>query len=309
MKGNVMATNESLLDDIKLTAEETATLRKLRRLIERGAFDHDVFEFTPAVSEALLDEYNNLPDSPNRPKKPANIIRYTADMQRKEWALTGDTVKFSDRGRLVDGQNRLTACCRAGVAFSSLVVFGVVHEYFDRMDRGKPRDASDLLHLHGYPQTARLAAAIRWAFLIDEDRAKARDTLDPRQEVELIRTRYPLLVDMLSPASKVYDVTRQPIGIVAGLLLWFSRANESKAREFIDGWTAGKWGGKFTPIRLLTAEIARLHQVTSGRVHDTVRAALIITAWNLFYAGRKGTKADFQWTLEDDFPAIAGRKR
>jgi hypothetical protein len=34
-------------------------------------------------------------------------------------------------------------------------------------------------------------------------------------------------------------------------------------------------------------------------------AALIIIAWNLFVAGRKGRKPDFEWHVSEQFPQIA----
>jgi hypothetical protein len=42
-----------------------------------------------------------------------------------------------------------------------------------------------------------------------------------------------------------------------------------------------------------------------GRVHDTVRCALIIIAWNIFLDGRKGSMTRMAWRPGDAFPEIA----
>ena len=41
-----------------------------------------------------------------------------------------------------------------------------------------------------------------------------------------------------------------------------------------------------------------------GRVHETLRMAYIITAWNLYLHGRKGTMRNFRWEQGDPLPRI-----
>src|SRR5262249_6583388 len=156
---------------------------------------------------------------------------------------------------------------------------------FDRMDRGKPRGADDILAIMGYPQSKRLASGIRWAYLIDEYKTKDRSSLEPRVQAEMIKTRYPTLPELLPVACAIYDTTLQPISIVLGLLFWFNNADPQRCSDFTAAWAGGQWGAKYRAIKLMQDELTRLHQASSGRVHDTVRAALITIAWNFFYTG------------------------
>jgi len=293
--------------DTPLTDTERKTLDRVRHFIEHPPEQSRVLWFTPNVCATLLEAYNYVPGKPNRPKKPSKIKLYSDDMLAEEWALTGDTIKFS-RDRLCDGQNRFMACVQSGTGFRSHVVFGVPEEFFDRMDRGKPRDASDILSLHGYANSKQLAGALRWAHLIDTGRAKQRDSLEPKEQARLVRERFPTLPDFIAPARAIYNVTRQPISVVAGLLYWFDKADRAAAEDFANAWAGGKWAGRYSPIRVMMQEVTRLSQVGNGRVHDTVRAALIVITWNLFRANRKGSKSDFAWLLADEFPKIAGIK-
>ena len=75
--------------------------------------------------------------------------------------------------------------------------------------------------------------------------------------------------------------------------------------DFANAWETGNKAPEFNAIGLMQKTIWGLQAVTSGRVHDVVRAALVIKAWNLFIAGRKGRGPDMQWQTSEPFPNIA----
>jgi hypothetical protein len=286
-----------------LTAAEKRILAELLKLIHGcKTLTARVFTFTPNVAFVLLQDFNLK----NRPKKPEKIAQYTEDMSAEDWGLTGDTVKFSDRSILRDGQNRLMACIQAQTPFKTLVVFGVKDALFDRMDRGKPRDGSDLLAIAGYKDTNVLANAIRWTHLFATDRVKQRDSYEPREILRLVQETYPTLPDRNAAGRRVYDVTKQPRGLVMATLYHFSALNARKADDFAAAWSGGQWGGAFKPIATMQRELSKIKERSNGvRVHDVTRAAFIVIAWNLYVAGRKGTQQDFNWSLSDEFPVIA----
>jgi len=283
------------------SADEQKTLERIRRCIDNPPENSKAFTITPTVAQALLRDYN----FENRPKKPKAIARYAEDMAAKRWSLTGDTIKFSKERRLRDGQNRLMACVRAGASFCTYIVFGIDDAAFDRMDQGRNRSGSDVLAIAGYSNTAALSGAVRWAHLIETGRAKNRDTYAAPQVLRLLQERYGCLPDFLRQARSIYATTRQPLSLVTALLYLFHRANPVRAADFANAWESGNKAPEFNAIDLMQKKIWGLQSVTSGRVHDVVRAALIIKAWNLFVAGRKGRMPDFEWHVSEPFPTIA----
>lgn len=283
-------------------ASTESEMKRIASYIAKPPENSRIFTITSEMAAALLTNYNQG----NRSPKPRNIERYASDMEAGDWALTGDTIKFSDKGVLRDGQNRLMACVRSGVPFTTHVVFGISDEFFDRMDRGKTRDGSDLLAISGVPYSTTVSSAIRWVHLIDTGRVKTREGYDSRQTLQLFQTRYSELLQFVPQARKIYGVTRQPPSLVAALLFQFERANSAKAQEFANAWESGLWSGRFKAIGLVQSELASLHSITKGRIHDVVRAALIVKAWNLFISGRHGRKNEIMWTLAEDFPQIRG---
>jgi hypothetical protein len=286
----------------ELDLDEQKTLARIRHYISHPPVQSRVFTLTPMICETLVNDYNQG----NRPDKPRNIARYSDDMAADNWPLTGDTIKFSNARRLRDGQNRLKACIRCGVSFQTHMVFGIDDEAFDRLDQGRNRNGADVLAIAGYPNAVVLSAAVRWVHLIESDRAKARDTYPPAEILRLLRERYdPALPGFVQQGRAISKETGQPHGFIVAILYLIHRANPTKAADFTLAWETGKFDGKFKAIGLLHSRLASIRASTSGRVHDVVRAALIILAWNIYVAGRKGRSNDFAWDLTQPFPTIA----
>jgi len=276
---------------------DAVIMSKIRRYIKEAPQNSRVLTFTPASAEQVLTEFN----VGNRPKKPAKIAEYARDMTNGHWELTGDTVKFSDAERLRDGQNRLMACLRSGVAFTTHVVFGVPDSAFDVMDRGRNRDPSDILAIAGYTDTMNLAAATRWTRMLLTRCVPQRPTYEPQDGLGFLQNNYPDLPTFLTYGRKVADT---PTGMASAHVYAFHQKDAVDAAVFADAWATGNHNGKFVPLGRLSQKITDIKLSSSGRIHDGVRSALIVIAWNLFRAGRKGAAKDFDWTPAKTFPVI-----
>jgi hypothetical protein len=279
--------------------DEQKTLDRIKRYIDHPPEYSRIFTVTPTIALDLL-EFN----LGNRPKKPGKIAKYAGSMSEGNWMLTGDTIKFSDARLLRDGQNRLMACIRANAPFRSHFVFGIPDSAFDRLDQGQNRNGADVLAIAGYQNTTALSGAVRWAHLIETGRAKQRDTYEPPEVLRLLRERYPDMPNFIGRARMIYENAGQPQAVVAGILYLLHRANELMANDFGSAWESANWDGRYKAIGLMQSRVASIRASTSGRVHDVVRAALIIKAWNIFTAGRKGRMSEMVWDTGDDFPVI-----
>lgn len=284
--------------------ETRETLAEIERLIDNPPRTSVVMTITPEVAEKIISKYNLV----NRPKKSEKIGEYSADMSTGFWFLTGDTLKFSDARMLADGQNRLFACMNSGVSFETHVVFGIPAAAFVVIDRTKTRSASDVLAIATYSNTTVLYAAIRWVYLINEGTPKSRVTMLPQKALELMRSGgvYETLPDMAKAANRIYAATKQPKGIVAALLAIFHLKNPKKAAAFTTAWETETYSRPFGALHVLKSKLSAIGSVSSGRVHDVVRAALIIKAWNAYLAGHTSNMKALSWEPHDEFPEIGG---
>jgi hypothetical protein len=278
----------------------------LEALISNPPTNSRVVEFTPGLASYILENLSGL----NRPFKPANIRRYSADMASGNWGLTGDTIKFGNDGLLKDGYNRLAAEARAKTKFRSHVVFGVDAKLFVKMDIGKNRNGADVLAIKGVTHAGYCAAATRWHTILtgadptnralsipNIDLAKAYDVLDPDKLTESVKA-----------AIAVKRTTRNPVGPLAALHYLFAEVSPTKADTFYREWASGVARSGRAPTRYLQDKLTELMRANNGRMHETVRNALIIKAWNAHYAGRSMSKKDLNFAVGDTFPVIAGAK-
>lgn len=287
---------------VETQTNDAETLKRLERYIGSPPENSRIFTITPYIAAAILETRNEN----NRPRSSGEVKKLAAHMAAGNWKMTGDTLKFSVSGRLLDGQHRLTACVQSGGAFRTHVIFGIDDDAFDFLDAGKKRTPAHVLSIAGYPNAGRLAAATRWAYLVDTGRVKNRDTLEANRILSLVRERYPTLTEFVPIGQAVSRVNPLvPDAIISALIYHFHRKNPEKATAFSDGWISGAWGGKFKVFEKLSRKLRELHEASSGRVNDVVRAALIVRAWNAFVEGRVGTARDFEWVLTtDEFPEI-----
>ncbi len=258
-----------------------------------------IMRISKRVAEHVIEKYNE-----NRPAKPASIREYSESVDAAQWELTGESAKFTDAGKFRDGQNRFFAVIRSNGVIVTDVRFGISDTAFSKMDRGKTRSVEDILHIAGYKDTRTLAGAVRWVWLYDEDRIKSRLTLKPDRVLVLLRERYGDVPDQISQARQIYETTGQPKGPIAALLYLIKRANPEKGKAFAEALEFGKGGAEFKAIKLATQRLEQIRVQTSGRVHEVVRFAILVKAWNAYVTGKRPSKAMMAWTLDEEFPKI-----
>lgn len=258
-----------------------------------------IIKIDPETAQILLEERNQG----NRPPKPNKVQQFAADIGHQKWGVTGDTIKFGSDGRLLDGQNRLAACVRANKSFTTHVVFNIDPQLFGRMDIGKPRNPADVLHIAGYKYSSTLAAALRWAYLLDTNPYN-RDTLRPEFVLELVRERYPDIEPSLKDGRAVNKQYAHPAGQMAALVYMFAKSDAIKSKDFVRAWLNGQRNGKYQIIDTMQALLHSQKANNNGRIHELTRAAVIIKAWNLFRSGHKGSLTQLQAAMNKQIEDI-----
>ena len=290
---------------IKSSMPLTEQIAVLAELISRPPSNSRVVEYTPKLAEYILTHLNQN----NRPMKSGKIRKYATDISDGLWAITGDTIKFGVDGLLKDGQNRLAACVRAGKGFSSHTVFGIQPELFSRMDIGKNRTGGDVFAIAGIPYASHTAAAVRWLLILTGGDPADRGAQFSNEELlKAYREQFDAdkLEHSIQEALGVRKTCHHPVGPLAALHYLFAEHQPRKADDFFDEWATGRAKRVRAPSRYLQKRLMEIATTSNNRIHENVRNALIIKAWNAFYAGRTVSKADMQHAISDPMPKIAG---
>lgn len=277
----------------------------LDQLIRQAPTNSRVIEFSPKLAEYVLTKLNVN----NRPMKPAKIKKYAEDLSAGLWGLTGDTIKFGNDLRLKDGQNRLSASVRTGLPLLTHVVFGIDPELFVRMDIGKNRSGADVFAISGVSYANHVAAAIRWLLILTGDDPTDRGAQFSNEDLlNAYRDKFDAarLERSIQSALEVRRRCHHPVGPLAALHYLFSEGNQRKADAFYEEWASGRGIRVRAPSRYLQKRLVEIASASNNRVHENIRNALIIKAWNAYLAGRTVSKAEMQHAASDPLPEIAG---
>lgn len=88
----------------------------------------------------------------------ATAERYAADMATMDWMFNGAPILLSNKGKLLDGQHRLTAIKKSGIPQILLIVAGVDAQAMATIDAGRKRSYSDILKIREIPNHSTVAA-------------------------------------------------------------------------------------------------------------------------------------------------------
>lgn len=123
-----------------------------------------VAEVTPAMASSLLK--SNIG---NRTVRTNRVKNYATQMRRGQWKLTGDPIRISRTGRLLDGQHRLLAIVEADVAVETLIIEGLDDEVFTVLDSGLGRSPADALTGAGIGSASHISPVVRILIGIEND--------------------------------------------------------------------------------------------------------------------------------------------
>jgi hypothetical protein len=111
---------------------------------------------TPNIAAALLEGNQD-----NRKIKEATVSQYASDIVAGKWQLTGQPIIIADNGQLNDGQHRLAAVVKSGVAVDMMVIRGASRESRVAIDIGTVRGSGDVVQMFHVPNGAAVAALAR----------------------------------------------------------------------------------------------------------------------------------------------------
>lgn len=236
--------------------------------------------------------------------------KYSEYMKAGLWDdYTGETIKVTSDGYIIDGQNRLMAIIKAGVTRRFLVVRGVKEESMVNIDMGKPRSAGNQLHFAGIPNSTTAAAAIQTysnlkngiyfglAMVSPKGMNKGggglsygagtpQRRLHPDELIAIYKsnpTKWAFFISHFRVKCAPIESTSN----IAALWAFFSDVNEGDAFTFFSGLVSGSDLAEGSPIlalrnRLILAKSSRAYYLTPGE-----RYFAYVTAWNAYRKGKE----------------------
>jgi len=248
----------------------------------------EIVSVTPELAHEWLGQ-----NTRNRRLKSRCIASYARDMLAGNWRMTGEGIKFSSEGRLLDGQNRLHAVIVADVTVLMMVVFDLPDDAQEVMDGGTRRTNADQLTLHGIQYATNVASiAVVYTSWITKYWANAGSTGSgiamTHAEVLAFVHKYPNVQDaglMLNRVRKSLPLSPAAVGAA-----WMVLADLDvvAATEFFDKIANLETTGAGDPIATLIKRVLS-DRGLNRRVHPAEALYMIFRTWNAWRKGQKLT--------------------
>lgn len=245
-------------------------------------------EVTPEIAEQYL-----VRNTKNRSKKTRQIEVWARSMAAGRWRLTGESVKFSKEGQLLDGQNRLLAVVKSGATVMLSVTYGLEGESQDVMDSGSRRSASDALELRGEVNSKAMQAAVMMIFTEGgrSRRAAAHDEL-----LDLVAADPSIreIVSNILPSLKLNPLLPPAVQFYAYWTL--NQVHPGKTHAFFQALATLEGLGKGSPILAMHRRLSRMGG--SGKGSHSYRQealAVIFSAWNAWVKGEERSKIQLHY--------------
>ncbi|WP_408951458.1 hypothetical protein [Lysobacter sp. Hz 25] len=237
---------------------------------------HDVL-ITPVLASTWLRR-----NEANRKLRQRAVAQYVNDIQRGAWKPTGETIKFSTTGRLLDGQHRLAAIVASGVAVRMCVATGLDNSAFDVIDTGRSRTGADVLVIEGVGLRESTIVSAAMPLILNYQRGLVPHSRTRYPNQELIET-WNTQATIRRSSQFVAKLPRRvmPIPHSKALFLhWaFCQRDIAAADEFIERLFTGEHLGKSEPLYHFRQRLLQL-RMEGQSIPDTVVLHAGIKAWN-----------------------------
>jgi hypothetical protein len=258
---------------------------------------------TPEMAAEWLKELNTH----NRRLNMGHVESLSRDMMAGKWLPNNNAIAFgiNPEGRevLLDGQHRLAAIRRAGVAIPMLVQRGLPMDSQKAMDINRARTYKDQLHLDDIKNSSTIAAVLRRICLWEAGSYRSNNsTFKPtRAEMDEMFAAHPDLVkDADWARGRAASLQLAPT--VATFVRWLLReTNEKEGIWFTDRMYDLHELPRDHIIQVLHRRISREREMRAYGPDDYT--ALIIRAWNYYRRGETPVKIQMPGMLTNEtFP-------
>lgn len=235
---------------------------------------------TPDYAKQLIEA--NVAN--NRNKKESSIIRYSRDMSKGFWeSETGETIKISPDGKLLDGQNRMWAVVRSGRPIVFDIAWNVKLPKMLVIDNGTRRSSKDDFKIAGTHGSFNGGPLVNWIIAWEQGNFLnhgGRGT-PTRSEVRDRYLREPQAIDSAVLYGRYAHQSISALNATsAALAFWlFAKLSQEDAEKFFDGLMTGVDLSATSPVGSLRNRFLAMRTRELSRQEQ---AALLIRAWNAF---------------------------
>lgn len=230
----------------------------------------------------------------NRQVSQKRVVRYAGDMARGDWQRTGEAIKFSTDGKLIDGQHRLWGIIEAGVTVEIDVARNIEASAQGVMDSGQIRTSGQHLQLQlGVRNSSNASALAKVAIsyetgLIQHAVSQARGVSNSEIYNWVEKIDPDLLTQAINTAKAVRKHGGGSISGIGAAYLVLVKIDAEAAQEFFDRIIEMRTNGKGDPILALIRKLSSVRmEAGAGASAQSLTIFSLFRAWNAWRTGEE----------------------
>lgn len=240
---------------------------------------------TPEMAKMYLGENIN-----NRKIKQHRVQKYSYDILTNNWKEnTGETIKISKTGRLLDGQHRLLAIIKANKPLLLDFAFDLDEQIFDVLDTGLNRSSADVFDISGVKYSTLTPSAINLFNTLKTETGYTKERYNKSNAIILAQyEENKEFWDYIIPKSKqLYNSIGQIVSptVIAGVYAFLYEKNPDLSTNFMNQLCTGE-NITNNSIYLLRNKLAK-DKISNLKMNQETKCALIIKVWNSFIRNTK----------------------
>jgi hypothetical protein len=255
---------------------------------------------TPTRAKELLEA-----NIKNRLVKPVRVNLYANDIINGRWKEnTGESIKISKTGLILDGQHRLHAIIKANKPVLMLIISGIEDSAFDVIDTGSSRNASDVFKIADVQNGSTIPSIIQFYNLLNDGK-KPNTQINRKSTNGMLLEQYndnpEFWQNIARQAHSMYKSFAKILvpSFIGGFHAYFYKINPERAESFMKQLTTGIDVENNT-IVLLRNKLMQ-DKMSNRKMQSSYKMALIIKTWNCFIRGESIKVLKFD-SVRDEFP-------
>lgn len=194
---------------------------------------------TPDIAKSWL-----VANRVNRRLDQGTVRQYASDMENGMWfSRTGESIKFSEGGDLIDGQHRLHAVIKSGKPIVMEVTRGIERDAIHVIDTGRPRSALDSMQIDEIDKTIANADTIAMARLhaFTHYRIKKLSVAEIRKIIETFKDSFIFAANECKKYSGKSVNTRTTPLMLALAYAYECGESEDRLQNFVEVYSSGRY--------------------------------------------------------------------
>jgi len=261
---------------------------------------------TPSRAKELLEANIN-----NRRVRHEVVSRYTKDILAGRWKEdTGEVIKISKSGIILDGQHRLYAISKANTPIFLHIAYGIEDSVSDVLDTGSVRSATDVFKLNKITNDSSIPSIIQTYYLLKNGHLTSGQKDMRLTNSQLLQKYYDneILWQEVCKKSHNWYMSFAKIlnkSFIGGFYSVFKEIDSELAEQFMNELCTGINVSNETMLLLRNRLIQ--DKMSQKKINQTIKTIFMIKAWNCFINGIVLKKLAFD-SERESYPKISYKK-